>query len=440
MGKQKKKKTMFDVACENLEKALLEKQICFHGDEIYKFACGMWRRTDVDTVVALLLPLRATGRITADVKNYLENLMLADASRAADGFGEFQVDYLPSNYIAVQNGAINIETGNVEKVGKKYIPQNVIRFKYNKNLKRYSPKADTIIKDWARNDSAIEYMIYEVAANAISTDRDGCAYFLYGAHGANGKSLYLEALKNLLGGYGENGKDNWTAGNIEDIQNPTTAIRLEHCLAFFDDDVKDFSDGASKDLTMIIKKVVTGGEIEGKALYRGNKFIKPRATIIAGTNFVPNFGNFESNHAVDRRLRVIPFDNYFGNLPDSVKKETAAFVQSDEFAEHLLYRAVEVLRAKTGLYSETPRARELKHGFDRLADAEDDADEFSFDNVVGLESAVAKQMYNEWATINGAPMAKNSNEFQRVLADNGLQIKRTAGTCGHGRKRVVVWM
>ena len=118
--------------------------------------------------------------------------------------------------------------------------------------------------------------------------------------GANGKSVYLNVLKNMLG------TENYSVIPLQEAANNRTArVALVNKMANITEETPR---GAFMD-SSFFKDIVSGGEIQAHKMYHGPFKFKNTAKIIMACNELPELNDI--TNGMRRRLLVIPFERTF---------------------------------------------------------------------------------------------------------------------------------
>lgn len=148
-----------------------------------------------------------------------------------------------------------------------------------------------------------------VIANAITGHRENeYTYIFHGSTGANGKSVLIGLLENMLGDYYESYHTDslvrYSQGNPEQA-----AKALENRRIVSGTEIGDGSaiDGGA------FKRYFSNDSYRINEKFKAAYTVKPTHTMFLPVNQMPNFG---SDPAVRRRLVVIPFTEHFVNNPD----------------------------------------------------------------------------------------------------------------------------
>jgi len=128
---------------------------------------------------------------------------------------------------------------------------------------------------------------------------------LYGA-GANGKSIYLGTIRDILG----SGEYSHTLSPDSILNSSTYGLPYEHRQLEGKRVALAIEVNRGSTLNEAVVKTLTGGdETSGRAIGENPVQFKPQATIIMAVNHLP--GLVGSDRAIRRRLQVVPFNGSF---------------------------------------------------------------------------------------------------------------------------------
>ena len=101
------------------------------------------------------------------------------------------------NLIAFRNGILNIRTMELLPFSPEYIITNKIPWDYNPNA--YSEVLDNALNQWSCNEPEIRLLLEECVGYCLYRKNHLEKAFILTGQGANGKSTFLDVIKNLLG-------------------------------------------------------------------------------------------------------------------------------------------------------------------------------------------------------------------------------------------------
>lgn len=208
------------------------------------------------------------------------------------------------------NGNVDIRTGETFELDDKFIPTNQIPWnlitKSKYKSKEYTEARQfvrTLFRNFTSNDKEVERELYElVGATMIKVSFDK-AWFLYGT-AKNGKSLFIRLLQNILGIH------NYVSIDLKDIvNNKFSSSRLYGKLANL---LMDMSDAYISD-TSLFKRLSSGERLSAEKKGEQAFEFDNNATLVYGTNQLPMFKEEGSGFGAERRIKIIPFLNYFND-------------------------------------------------------------------------------------------------------------------------------
>lgn len=209
----------------------------------------------------------------------------------------------PANYIAFRNGIYDVNTDKLMEFDPAIIITNKIDFNYNANA--YNEKMDKTLDKLACNDPEIRDLLEEVVGYCFYKRNELRKCFILIGNKSNGKSTYLDLIKELLG------EKNTSSLDISEFGNRFSSSSLFNKLANIGDDIGDsFIDGAT---AAIFKKVVSGDRIRGEFKGQTEFFFNPFCKVLLSANEIPRIGKSKSSDSVIDRLIIVPFDARFSS-------------------------------------------------------------------------------------------------------------------------------
>lgn len=230
-----------------------------------------------------------------EVLDYLE-VLIRENTPAAD-----------CNLIAFRNGLYDIHTDQFIP----FTPDQVItnRIPWDFNPHAYDELTDKTLNKIACNDPVIRALLEEATGYAMFRRNElGKAFILTGT-GSNGKSTFLNMLKQLYG------KRNTSSLDLKKLSDRFSTVMLFGKLANIGDDISDeFIMDAS-----IFRKVVTGETIDAEQKGQPKFEFDPYVKLFFSANNIPRMGKGRDSNAILRRLVIIPFEASFSPTdPDFV--------------------------------------------------------------------------------------------------------------------------
>lgn len=232
----------------------------------------------------------------------------------------------PAKFIAFRNGVLNIETNELLPFSPDLIITNKIDWDYNENA--YSEDVDEVLNNISCKDKEIRALLEELTGYCMYRRNElGKAFILIGS-GSNGKSTYLNMLKDMLG------RRNTSVLDLKKLGDRFSTVMMFGKLANIGDDIsEEFITDVSE-----FKKVVTGETIDAEQKGQPKFEFNPYVKLIFSANNIPRMGKGRDSSAVLRRLVIIPFNAKFTKeeLGDNFKPYITHSLKSQESMEYLI--------------------------------------------------------------------------------------------------------
>lgn len=228
-------------------------------------------------------------------------------------------------YIAFRNGIYNILTKQFEDFNPDYIVTNKIDYDYNPNA--YCEVADKVLNRMACDDSEIRALMEEMIGSCLyrSNKLGGGKAFILTGNKSNGKSTFLDMIKNLMG------KKNYCALDLNELNERFKKAVPFGKLVNIGDDIGDkYIDDSS-----IFKKMVTGEDISAE--YKGDpRMFSYTATckMMFASNNLPKVR--DKTGAIKRRLIIIPFNANFKPTDADFNPMIGFRLMQDDVMEYLI--------------------------------------------------------------------------------------------------------
>lgn len=253
---------------------------------IYKNGAYVPGAREIESAMVRHLPmLKAAQR--SEVLKYLEIICPSD-SPVAD-----------AKLIAFNNGIYDITTGELSPFRPDIVVTNKIPHDYNPAA--YSELADQTLNKIACNDPRIRELLEECVGYTFYRRNEMSKAFVLTGDKSNGKSTFLDIVKNVLG------QHNFSALDLSELDERFSVATMSGKLANIGDDISDeFLSGRS---ISNFKKIVSGNQV--KAEFKGQDafFYNPYVKLLFSANDIPRMK--DKTGAVLRRLVIIPFNARF---------------------------------------------------------------------------------------------------------------------------------
>lgn len=211
--------------------------------------------------------------------------------------------------INLRNGTLDLRCGSLVEHKKSNYITRLIELDYDE--KASCPNwIDFLHKIFEGDDRTIEFVQKSIGYSLTGSQKEQCFYILYGS-GANGKTTFLNAIRAILGEYGDTLKSSsLMARQFDDgARGDLAKLRGKRFVT-----ASELNEGQYFDESLL--KSLTGGESISVRFLYGEEFeLKPEFKIWIGTNEKPKVRG--SDLGIWRRVRMIPFLHTFsGNERD----------------------------------------------------------------------------------------------------------------------------
>jgi putative DNA primase/helicase len=207
---------------------------------------------------------------------------------------EESVKFNESPYtIVFKNGVLNVNTLEFKPMTPENYESIQINANYNPNAK--SNVVDEYFKTATKTNKDVEQLLYEsIGYSMLKTNELQKAFLLVGS-GRNGKSTFLDLVKEILG------RENTTAIAFKDLANNFRASAMNNKLASLAGDI------SSAPLTDsdLVKSIISGEEIMVEQKYKDAHAKSMFATLFFAANKLPRTP--DQSFGFYRRLTIIPF-------------------------------------------------------------------------------------------------------------------------------------
>lgn len=346
------------------------------------------------------------------------------------------VNTVSKEYIAVDNGLLNLKTFELEPFKPSVFLTQKIPTAYNPNA--YNDFVQTTLNKVTRGHEPsirnIEEMFACVMYPEILVPK---MFYLYGRTAHNGKSSVLNMIHETFDSQG---------GNISAVSpqrlatNNFAGASMYGKLANIVDDQPDqiIQDSG------LLKTIITGGRIEIERKGKDSETVKMSTVCITASNFYPNFR--ESGNQLNRRLHIIPFEHNFTNDPDCVSdKETMEILKSQSAKEYVLKLAVKALKLMLSPENISPdkltkneKSIEAAEAFAEYSDPLSDYF-FEFDKNYFEENTGVRvlQDYENWCKDNRVAYPLGTRRFKEAVCNHYNMEWKTKKVKINGRSKPV---
>lgn len=293
--------------------------IKYYGKSMYFFD-GRGYSTGDDLIKAKMIEIIPYLK-SNNVKEVFENMKLKVLSRPEE---------LNTEYINVENGLLNVNTLEL-------IPHTPSVFNINKLTVNYNPDAtsgaiDKLLSSITCNRQNYINLLCQMMGYILTPD---CRYqksFILVGNGSNGKSMFLETIRRLIG------DENCSSLALEDLSDKFRTAEIVGKMLNIGDD----SGHSLLENTAIFKKLVTGDsmtlERKGQQPF---KFANTAKMIFAANTLPPTT---DKSDGFFRRCVIIPFENTFRPTDDDYDPALLYKVTTPDAKSYLLNLALSGLQ------------------------------------------------------------------------------------------------
>ena len=254
----------------------------------------------------------------------------------------------PPNYMGFANGVLDLDTMELLSLSPDMRIPNVIPHDWNPAAR--SDVLDDTLRRIACGDPFIESNLCEFLGLCMyRSSKYAYAAVLLGRQGdtaSNGKSTYIDILRNVLG------PDNYSALDLNELGQRFQQEHLAGKLANLGDDISsEFAKGAN--LT-VFKKAVAGTEITTDVKGRKGFKFTPYCTMVFSANKFPKMET--PDDGVMRRLFPIRFNAKFTPSDPDFDPDIGAKLAGEDALEAAIVRGVAGLRRVVAQRRPTPNA------------------------------------------------------------------------------------
>lgn len=316
----------------------------------------------------------------------------------------------PHNKLVLRNGTLNLDTFALEEHNKENYATVCVNYDYDPDAK--CPNWEKFISNVAAEDITRVLALQEAAGYVFFRESPiQAGVFLIG-RGANGKSIYLEILKKIIGKH-------YAKVDISSLDQPFQVIQLRYAWADISTELK--TDKSTTEAAF--KSLVAGEDMSGCFKYKDFITFTPRAKLIMACNEFPKWR--ELTGAMLRRMVYVKFTRRYvdhANPKATNQQEADAYIIRKLSAE-LPGILNWMLAGKQRLASmERPAFTKTKDYFEMIAQYQETADPvyaFLLEFRRYMEGRVLKKtdvykFYKEWAKKTGHKAASNRNFYTSI--------------------------
>lgn len=378
-----------------------------------------WNIQDEDLQAEAFKFAKTSANTTRKEAMLKEAQHLLDIPVSMDDFDRY------SDYLNCDNGIVNLRNGELFPHDQSFMMTRKCDCEYD--AKHKQPKLWLkFLSDITGGDEVLIHYIHKCVGYSISgSNREQCAYFLYGM-GNNGKSTFLDTLADMMGTYASNAQPDTFmlqsrlgsagGGANSDIarlksarfvtcEEPTEGIRLNEGL---------------------LKQLTGGSKVTCRFLYGDEFEYTPEFKIWIATNHKPTIRG--TDFGIWRRIKLIPFEV---NIPKEKVDKNLKYKLRKEFPQILAW-AVDgcMLWQKEGL--DEPECvieatKEYKQEMDLIAGFVEQCImiDYAAENIMASDLF---GIYSKWA--------KQNNEFEMSSKKFFMEVAKKLPEKGRNSKGI----
>lgn len=315
----------------------------------------------------------------------------------------------PPNYIGFKDKVYDIETDTIHDYSPEFVIPNTI--KYNYRADAYNKYMDEMLDNVSCGDKQIRALLEEMIGDCFYRATKMQKMFVLTGEGSNGKSTFLDCVKELLGAF------NYSSLDMRDMESTFLVAEIKGKLANLGDDISaKFLESCS-----ILKKLVTGESFVSQKKYQHPIDSSSYATLVFCANEVPMVA--DKSNGYSRRFVPIPFNAEFkasnNNLNVNIKDE----LMKEDAIEYLLKLGVEGLKRtlKNGKFTTSEKVNEEKAKFELENNNVLQWLHYQEPKIENEETKDCYLAYKVWCASEGITPYKQGNFSKIVIKTLGLK-------------------
>lgn len=288
---------------------------------VYKDGVYIAGKREIESMMVKYIPTMKDSQRT-EVLKYLEITCPQNVEQA------------DAKLIAFNNGIYDITKGTLQDFSPDIVTVNKVPWNYEEGV--YSELVDNTLNKISCYDKAIRSLLEEAIGYMFYRKNELSKFFCLIGEGSNGKSVFLDMLKNLLGG------KNYSALDIDELDERFSVATLSNVLANISDDISDeFLQGKR---AALLKKIVSGNQVKAEIKNDPNIFfIKPYAKLFVSANRLPRTRSGGLN-ALIRRMVIVPFNAKFSKQDPDYDPYITWKLKDEECMKYMIQLGVEGLK------------------------------------------------------------------------------------------------
>jgi P4 family phage/plasmid primase-like protien len=335
----------------------------------------------------------------------------------AQSFAPILPDSLDQNewMFNCKNGVVDLKTGALQPHNRELMMTKISDVSYDAQADCPTWKAflNDVFQDEQGNvkQDTIDFLQKAVGYSLTGSTREQVLFFLYGS-GRNGKSSFMNIIKEILGDYGkQTNAETFTVKKSDRVNNDIAALKGARLVAATE------SEDDSRLAESLVKQLTGGEPIQARFLHQEFFEYVPQFKLFFTTNHKPVIKG--SDLGIWRRIRLIPFtvtipeEKIDRNLPEKLRDEMPGILRW--CVEGCLKWQREGLTVP----------EEVQKATDSYRDEMDTLGNFIRENCIenetakGLSSEIYRK-YTAWCSENGE-YEITKTKFNRKLEERGFK-------------------
>lgn len=333
-----------------------------------------------------------------------------------------------TNYVCFKNGNFNLTTKELTEHNPNIITTNLIAHNYTENA--YSPLVDITLNKICCNDLSLRNLIEELIGYTFyRSNKYAKSFFLYGPSSNNGKSVFLNLIKAVLG------EKNISTLAYEDLGDRFKTAEIAGKLSNIGDDCsKNFNSSSA-----IFKKLSTGETItverKGQDPFGFNNY----ATLIFSFNELPRTED-KSQATARKRMCIIPFNAKFKETDVDFDPNINEKLREESCIECVIKLGIDgllrVIKNKgftkvKAVEREADNYESYNNPLLQFIKEKEEDEDYNFENY---KPSQVYQQYRMWSTDNGFDKPMNMNSFGLEMKRQGYMVKQSWGIENRGKR------
>ena len=318
-------------------------------------------------------------------------------------------------YLTLQNGLYDLSQYELIRHNSGIFTTNLLPYDFNPDAE--CPRWLQYLDEVFLSDAATILFVQEAVGYAFHKSIPKAVLFFLIGDGGNGKSVFIHVISSLCG------KENVCNINLTKLNDEKYLPELFGKMI----NVSDETPKAKCMNTDIIKSVVAGDWVTGRAVYQKPSKFKPYAKHYLGMNTLPEIE--DNTHGMWRRIHVIEFPRKFGEHEMDVELIEKLLAELSGIFNWALdgYRR---LRDQGFIFSESPSMRKSKREYrQKNSSVIDFANSYLVAIFESQQSVSFKRAYEDYQGFclnEGIKRVFSKKDFRSALESEGYCIENSS--------------